>query len=588
LRDALPIVVAGALVIALTTFGIAQERAARRTAELQRLAERKALTTRVAGWASGFDAPERLVTLASQAPWSLTNAGLDTLILKSFWASPAGGTDTVVTLVGLDGKTIAAFPQGARAPFRPGDQAWNAALAHRGVLIPNANTDGKLRRCFLIPIMQAGQTVAMLSIAPHVADSLAQRLTQVVGSLGFGRGGMLGVDSTGRVSVAWNPSLLGKQLVDPHQLAGLRPGSASVVTSTPGQVMVVSREYETNSPVAEYMAFQQPVGDFYGDLARGQALPDLLQIAGVALAILVLALANQRRLEAVRRSHARLDALLQNAHDILIVVDNRGRATFVSSAIETLLGMPAAHFGDDVLDRIIDPDDVARVWRAIEAARDGRPTTLRDTRLVTADAARRWFDISTVALVTAGQTGEVVVTCHEMSERKELQDRLAFEGDHDPLTGLENRATFTEQLESIAEAHDVDFSVLFVDLDHFKLINDTYGHDRGDEVLRAVAKRLRECIRGGDGAYRLGGDEFAVLVIDVNEQRAIDVADRILRRLDEPIQLGGLDVRIGATIGLARSHCSIAHPETVVRQADVAMYRAKQAGRGRYAIAGNE
>jgi diguanylate cyclase (GGDEF)-like protein/PAS domain S-box-containing protein len=584
-REALPLVVAGALVIALTTFGIAQQRAARDTAALNRLAERKALTTRIAAWSRGFDDPQRLEDLAAQAPWSLTDAGIDRLILQSFAASPAGGTDTVVALATLQGKTIAAVPDSARAPFHPGDPVWTAALQHGGMLIPASNTDGKLRRCFLIPIMQAGKPVAMLSIAPHVVDSLAQRLTHVVGSLGFGEGGMLGMDSTGRVTVAWDPTLLGKQLVDPHALAGLRTGSAAEVPSSPGQVMLVSRETTADVPVAEYMAFQQPANAFYGDLGRGEQLPDLLQIAGIALAIIVLAMANQRRLQAVHRSRAVLDALLQNAHDIMIVVDNHDRATFVSAAIEPLLGTPARQFGEDVLDQIVDPADSERVRQAVGAARDGSRTTLRDVRLVGAEEGRRWFDVSVVGLVAPGQAGHVVVTCHETSEHKELQDQLAFEGQHDPLTGVANRATFTQRLDSLAEARDVNFAVLFIDLDHFKLINDTYGHDLGDEVLRAVARRLRDSIRAGDSLYRLGGDEFAVLVVDVDEQRAIEVAERILRHIDEPIEVAGLDIRIAATIGLARSHPSIAHPETVVRQADVAMYQAKQAGRGRYAIA---
>ena len=133
--------------------------------------------------------------------------------------------------------------------------------------------------------------------------------------------------------------------------------------------------------------------------------------------------------------------------------------------------------------------------------------------------------------------------------------------------------------------------MLFIDLDHFKPVNDTLGHDAGDEVLRTVADRLRTSVRHGDGerpgdmVCRLGGDEFAVLLLDATEDRARATAERILARWPSPSRSRARPSPSGATIGVALSHPGQEHPDRAVRDADAAMYQAKEAGRGRYTLA---
>jgi diguanylate cyclase len=169
---------------------------------------------------------------------------------------------------------------------------------------------------------------------------------------------------------------------------------------------------------------------------------------------------------------------------------------------------------------------------------------------------------------------------------EEGQRRLHHEAMHDGLTGLANRALFGDRLEhTLAQRHDDDHlvSVMFVDLDDFKTVNDTLGHQAGDELLNAVAHRLESCVRAGDTAARLGGDEFAILLPRVaNTEEARHVAERILTALREPLHVSDRELLVAASVGIALQAASQATVEELQRGADVAMYLAKSKGKGRY------
>ena len=174
-----------------------------------------------------------------------------------------------------------------------------------------------------------------------------------------------------------------------------------------------------------------------------------------------------------------------------------------------------------------------------------------------------------------------------VSELRDLQEQLRYQAYHDPLTGLANRALFGQQvrtaLESSAEGGS---AVLFIDLDDFKTVNDTLGHAVGDELLLAAARRLARCIRAGDLVARLGGDEFAILCQPPNapERAAVDVAKRVLEAFQLPISVGSHVLPVRLSVGVATSALSGGRPENLLRDADVAMYEAKETGKGRYAI----
>ena len=172
-------------------------------------------------------------------------------------------------------------------------------------------------------------------------------------------------------------------------------------------------------------------------------------------------------------------------------------------------------------------------------------------------------------------------------ERQRVEDVMRHRALHDPLTGLPNRVLFMDRLEHAVGAATrslADVSVLFLDLDHFKLVNDSLGHHAGDDLLRELAQRLEKIVRPGDTVARLGGDEFAVVAIDIGAAEALELAARITDVLSEPVQLAGHDHVLTPSIGIALGQPPDATARTLLRDADAAMYRAKDLGRGRVEI----
>lgn len=184
--------------------------------------------------------------------------------------------------------------------------------------------------------------------------------------------------------------------------------------------------------------------------------------------------------------------------------------------------------------------------------------------------------------------GDKAALEREMAERQHVERQLAFAASHDELTGLANRSLFMTRLDRlVAQTYTDDhvWAILFIDLDRFKVINDSLGHALGDRVLIETARRLERCLRSGDTLARLGGDEFIVLLDGIEDVRvACEVAQRLLRAFDAPFALAGHEVSASASIGIATSRNGEDKPEDVLRNADIAMYRAKSLGKQRYAL----
>jgi diguanylate cyclase (GGDEF)-like protein/PAS domain S-box-containing protein len=188
-----------------------------------------------------------------------------------------------------------------------------------------------------------------------------------------------------------------------------------------------------------------------------------------------------------------------------------------------------------------------------------------------------------------GRVVGVAGSLQEITERKRLEERLQHDALHDPLTGLPNRALFMDRLEQALERAkrrpDKLFAVLFLDVDRFKAINDARGHAAGDELLRALAGRLQACLRGVDTVARLGGDEFAFLIEEVEGPAdATRAASRILADVAAPFNIGGRDERATSSVGITLGPRHYEHAADMLRDADVAMYRAKAQGRGRQQV----
>ncbi|MEL7084327.1 MAG: diguanylate cyclase [Cyanobacteria bacterium J06597_1] len=201
-----------------------------------------------------------------------------------------------------------------------------------------------------------------------------------------------------------------------------------------------------------------------------------------------------------------------------------------------------------------------------------------------------WIALIVTALAGGGEAAANLVMIEDITEHKQVEFRLRHEALHDPLTGLANRALMLKRLSRACDRfHSFDsgqdFAVLFLDCDRFKAINDTLGHEVGDRLLIALARRLEDCVREGDTVARLGGDEFTVLLTHIHEpEEAIHVADRILDSLSHPLDLQSHQLTISASIGIVNSHSRYRTAEAILKDADVAMYQAKTLGRARHVV----
>ena len=236
----------------------------------------------------------------------------------------------------------------------------------------------------------------------------------------------------------------------------------------------------------------------------------------------------------------------------------------------------------------VPPDDRKALGRAMEGAlNEDRPHDL-EHRVVKPDGEVRV--VHRRAEVVRGEDGEavrMVGTVHDVTERKALEKQLQHQAMHDPLTGLPNRTLFTDRLRQAlarAKRREGEVAVLFVDLDNFKVVNDSLGHKAGDRLLVAASRRMRALLRPEDTVARLGGDEFVLLLEDAGAQDAVRVAERVLTGLREPLSLSGRRLVVNASIGVATGGANGKYAADLLRDADLAMYRGKRSGKARVAV----
>ena len=263
----------------------------------------------------------------------------------------------------------------------------------------------------------------------------------------------------------------------------------------------------------------------------------------------------------------------------------------VAASLCALLdGRPAQHVSVDELDGAL--GDMLResgVRSAMLATLDGERGAfgvmlMADRLGVGGDfAAEELRLFETLARHTGAALGQDMLG-RKLVELRQLQGALEHQAFHDPLTGLANRLLFMDRIANALKRRTGNAAILYIDLDDFKPINDTLGHEAGDDLLREVAARLDDCLRPADTAARLGGDEFAVLLVDIEEQNAHIVANRILRALGEPFELAHTINQIGASMGLALADSGTLDADELLRDADAAMYVCKHGGKQGLAV----
>lgn len=301
------------------------------------------------------------------------------------------------------------------------------------------------------------------------------------------------------------------------------------------------------------------------------------------------------------------ELITENAADMIAVVDNAGNRIYNSPAYQRILGYSAEELEATKSSEQIHPADRGRVLEAAERARlTGCGQTL-EYRMRHKDGSWRVLE-STASTVrnSEGKIEKLVIVNRDITDRKRVEEALAHNAFHDRLTNLPNRALFLDRLQRAitrARRHsDYKFAVLFIDVDEFKVFNDSLGHSAGDELLIQIGRRLAACFRESDtvsrtstessisependSLARLGGDEFTVLLEDIsNPGDAIRVAQRIQDKWKIPFVIGGQEVVMSASIGIALGLTAGTEAEDLVRDAELAMYRAKRAGKARYEV----
>ncbi|HKG50107.1 MAG TPA: EAL domain-containing protein [Actinomycetales bacterium] len=305
----------------------------------------------------------------------------------------------------------------------------------------------------------------------------------------------------------------------------------------------------------------------------------------------ILGLTVQRLVRLTAAGEGRFRSLVHNAADSILVVDERGALTFASPAAAAALGGDLAGCtGADLLRRVHPEDRHSLVTQLRETLGSGTQYPARlQVRLRHSDD--RWHHMEVVAtdLFSDPDVDGLVFNARDITERAVLEQRLRRLAFHDSLTGLANRALFSDRVShAVAQSRRTNgrLAVLYCDLDDFKTVNDSLGHDAGDELLLTVARRLGSGLRAGDTAARLGGDEFAVLLENLSgADEAVDVANRLLADLHRPIRIGDRNLVPSASIGIVvPAPGKAASAMELQRDADAAMYAAKRRGKSRWEI----
>ena len=335
-------------------------------------------------------------------------------------------------------------------------------------------------------------------------------------------------------------------------------------------------------------------------------------LAALVLLFDIYTIYQRQQLQRTRRQLAEREQLFQliteNAADMIAVIDRDGKRLYNSPAYQKVLGYgPDELAATSSMDQI-HPDDLARVMEASTKANStGRGERL-EYRIRHKDGSWRFLESTASAIRSpGGGTNGLVIVNRDITERKRAEEKLAHQAFHDGLTGLANRALFLDRLQrSITHSRrhsDFKFAVLFIDIDEFKVFNDSLGHAEGDTLLLQISQRLTASLRGVDTVSRPreggdenacigestlarpGGDEFTVLIEELHDPSdAIRVAERIQQRLALPFDSNNQQIVLSVSIGIAFSSGGTAEAQDVLRDAEIAMYRAKSTGKARYEV----
>jgi diguanylate cyclase (GGDEF)-like protein/PAS domain S-box-containing protein len=286
---------------------------------------------------------------------------------------------------------------------------------------------------------------------------------------------------------------------------------------------------------------------------------------------------------------ARYSALVENSSDLVTIVDRDGTILFQSPSVVRVLGWDAERTEGTSFVAALHDSDQPR-WRTIVdfLVEDSDGEMVAEWQVRHADGSWRFLQSIVTNLIHEPSIGGLVLNSRDVTDQKTLEDQLRHQAFHDQLTGLANRALFAEHLDQALRRQSRmgdELAVLFIDLDEFKTVNDLHGHTLGDELLKQAAERLRTTLRTADAIARIGGDEFAALFEGVGlGLDASAAAERVIESFAQPFLIESLEVFVTASMGMALNDSGTESAEDLIRNADLAMYAAKTANKGRYEV----
>jgi diguanylate cyclase (GGDEF)-like protein/PAS domain S-box-containing protein len=441
-----------------------------------------------------------------------------------------------------------------------------------------------------------------------------QRLADVIASNPFGTGSYtVVVDRSGRALVAPDidlsgvvaessasypvsaamASLTGRSVIDGAVADDTGTGRLATFEDADGPSRVSAWPVAGTDLVVMSVS---PLSELYADVDRSRF--NLLITVGPLVLLMVMVSAwfasrlagTNRRLAFTGRASSQLASIVESADDAILSVEADGRIATWNAGAQAMYGRTQEDVIGQRLDVLFADGYGDELPSLLESVLAGDRVERFETVHKVLDGSRIdvWLTLSPIS--SGGSIVGASVIARDIRDRKRLEEELAHQALHDSLTGLPNRVLFRDRLRQSLHGHpDLKraatgrHAVLFVDLDNFKVINDTLGHQAGDELLVAVAARLRDTLRGSDTAARLGGDEFTILLANIDSgSQASAAADRILDELRRPFDLGGHEVVVSASIGIAFGEAGADDPDDLLRAADTALYEAKGHGKGRH------
>lgn len=290
----------------------------------------------------------------------------------------------------------------------------------------------------------------------------------------------------------------------------------------------------------------------------------------------------------LQKSQEKYKLITESTFDIVTLINLTGQIEYVSPANEKILGFPDHFYLGKLFTANVHPEDAFNFMESVTSIMEGGEPTIVEIRSLHRDGHYIWMEVSPTPVMVNGEVKQLFTIARDITDRKRFQDKIAKMAFYDHLSGIPNRRTFDDQLQKAiqqAEQTSKKVAVLMLDGRKFKQINDRFGHDAGDAMIKEMAARLESCIRSIDTAARLGGDEMGIILPELESiEMAEETALRILKSFETPVIFNGYKMEMGAGIGISLYPDNASTEKQLIKSADMALYEAKKANQNEYRI----